>query len=155
MDNDFVTKTELGAVMSEFELKMQAGFTKLEQQIAELRNALVVSQLESDKAADVKYLSRKDSMENAMQRLNDPTYRRACHVIANEYVASEEGRERMGCVIDSYISSKRDNATKWITFLKTAAALVIAVVVAYGGNTIIEAQKSNQKALTTLIETLK
>jgi len=155
MADEFVTKTELALAIGEIRGDMEKGFTEIKGILTQMSDQQKIAKHESREEFDQRYVLRVDEYDNSLKRINRPEYRQACFTIAHDYLATEEAHQKIGCIIDKHYAAKRDGATKWINFFKTLIAGIVLAGMLYGGNTVIETQKSNQKALINLMESIK
>ena len=92
------------------------------------------------------------TMAEATARVGTPQFRQACYPIVTEYLNTEDGKRQLSCIIDSHFAEKRDSATKWINFIKLVGGIIIAALLMYGGQTIVQ---TNLKTQQTVIEALR
>jgi len=151
MPDEYVTKLELNEALTELERKMTTGFSEIDSKLNKILSSMEIAKLLDREANDKRYITKDEVFQEALSRLNAPAFRQACHPIANEYLESEEGKMRIGCMIDRHLENKRDNASKWINFIKLVGGIIIAALLMYGGQTVIN---TNLKTQQTVIEAL-
>lgn len=152
MPDEFVTKLELEKVITNLEKKMDNGFAELKAQIAELSHKIESGHHQDKEQYDDRYLMRDDSLSDAIGRLNNPIFRQACYPIVAEWHDTEDGKIKMDNIIDRRLECKRDNATKWLSFLKLIAGLLIASGLMYSGISVNKTNQETQKAMIEFIQ---
>jgi len=153
--DEYVTKSELAVAIAEIRGDMEKGFGEIKGMLAQMSSQQELNKHEFREEYDKRYVRIDQNYDEALKRINRPEYRQACFVIASDYLTTEDARQKIGCIIDAHYAAKRDSATKWMNFIKTLVAGIILAGMLYGGNTVIQTQKSNQKALINLMETIK
>lgn len=151
MPDEFVTKSELNAALLGLERKMDKGFADLAAQIVALGHLLVENQHKDREFYDERYQMRQDAMGEAIERVGNPTFRRACYPIVSEWLDTPDGMLKLGCIIDKYFAEKRDNTVKWMGFFKAIVATIVLGSFLYGGNTVIKSNQVTQKAVIELL----
>ena len=152
MPDDFVTRAELEAAIAKLEQKMGDGFADLKAQIADLAHKIENNQHKDKEQYDDRYLMREETLSEAIARLSLPVFRQACYPIVAEWLDTEDGKIKTGCIIDRHLNNKRDNATKWIAFFKLIGGLLIAGGLMYGGISINKTNQDTQKAMIEFIQ---
>ena len=152
MPDDFVTRAELEAAIAKLEQKMGDGFADLKAQIADLAHKIENNQHKDKEQYDDRYLMREETLSEAIARLSLPVFRQACYPIVAEWLDTEDGKIKMGCIIDRHLNNKRDNATKWINFIKLVGGILLGAMMLWGGQTIVQ---TNIKTQQTVIEALR
>ena len=155
MPDDFVTKSELEIAITGIRGDMEKGFSEIKGMLTQMSDKQIINKHEDREEYDKRYLKIEDAYDNSLKRINKPEYRQACFAIASDYLATEDAHQKLGCIIDAHYAAKRDSATKWLVFVKTVVAGAVLAGLLYSGNTVIETQKSNHKALINLMETNK
>lgn len=147
----YVTKPELNAALLVLEQKMDRGFADLTAQIVALGHQLAENQHRDREYYDERYQIRQDAMSESIERVGNPTFRRACYPIVSEWVDTPDGKLKLGCFIDKHFAEKRDNTVKWISFIKLIAGTLVLGGFLYGGNTVIKSNQVTQRAVIELL----
>ena len=153
--DEHVTKSELTSSIAELERKMEKGFSSLEKQISEIHTLIKVQTHTDLEKYDRRYLLREEAMQDAMNRLNSCEFRKACYPIVSEYLDSEDGKIKIGSVIDRHLESKRDNVSRWVHFVRLILGIIIAGGFLYGGGSLIKSNTEAQHQLKQSIEQLR
>lgn len=152
MPEEYVTKDQLAIAIKDMEQKMENGFAEVGQQLTKILSQMDINKHTDREHNDERYVLKSEAMQDSIARINDSKFREACHPIVAGYLNTEEGKRHVGCIIDAHLSTQRDNVAKWITFAKGAVGLILALAAVYGGNTVVQTQKTTQKALINMIE---
>ena len=152
MPDEYVTKLELEATIAKLEQKMDGGFADLKAQIADLAHKIENNQHKDKEQYDHRYLLREENMSEAVAMLGETRFRQACYPVIAEYLGTTDGELKIGCIIDRHLESKRDNATKWINFIKLIAGIAVASGLMYGGFTVNKSNQETQKAMIEFIQ---
>lgn len=139
---EYLLKTDFREFTMEFKAemeKLQESVRGLNESVNGLRNSIDMMKVTSIAENDLRYRKKDDMRTDAMLLLDDPGFIAKCQTLIKR-------------TINEHACDMRDNSTKWIVFIKGAIGLVIMLAALYGGNTVIQTQKSNQKALINLIE---
>lgn len=151
MPDEYVTKLEMTNALGELRSEMKSGFSDVNTKLNQIINAMELKGHTDRETYDERYILREESMAEAIARVGTPLFRQACYPIVTEYNNSEDGKRQLGCIIDAHFAEKRDSATKWINFIKLVGGIIIAALLMYGGQTIVQ---TNLKTQQTVIEAL-
>jgi len=154
MPDEYVTKLEMTNALSELRSEMKSGFSDVNTKLNQIINAMELKGHTDRETYDERYILREESMAEAIARVGTPLFRQACHPIANEYLESEEGKMRIGCMIDRHLENKRDSATKWINFVKLISGIALATAMLWGGNTVVKSNVTTQRAVIDALKTI-
>ena len=154
MAEEYVTKVEFTEAINDLEKKMTDGFSKLKEQLEQIQHSINLNQHTDMEKYDQRYCLQSRSTQDAISRVGTPEFRKACHPIVAEWTDTPDGRIKLGCVIDQHLANKRDNATKWINFVKLIGGILIALLLAYGGTSIVKSNQQTQQVLIKAVEHL-
>lgn len=135
--------------------KLTESLTLLAASLERIENQMKLSALETKTAADELFLKKHESLADAMARLDVPSYRHKAASIIDDWMESDHGMNVMEKCFSKCMERTRDNTIKWLNFWKVVGGIIALSLVTYGGNTIIQTQKTNQKALLKQIEQVK
>ncbi|HNX37061.1 MAG TPA: hypothetical protein PL124_03110 [Candidatus Cloacimonadota bacterium] len=152
VNKEYVTRAELVLSLEKLDRKMAEGFTDLTTAITELKHSIEESIRTAEKAYDARYLLKEESMADALQRMNDPVFQRACFGVAHAYLCSEDGKEKISSMIVKHMECQRDNMGKWINFVKIIGGIIVSGLMIYGGTSVYKTQLQNTAHIKTLIE---
>lgn len=144
--------------VSELKKEVNDGFNEINIKLERIASSIEKQGLEAQVRSDETYLKRNEDMSSALARLDDPAYRKKASGIIDEWMESEHGIYTMGNCFVKCMNNTRDNANKWLSFIKGAIGLIVAIAAFYGGNAIFENQKSiikTQDAVLHKIEQAK
>lgn len=157
-----ITEHELGGRMGKIEEKVNeieksvaAGFSKISLELEKINSSINMQSRDSQIEFDKRYSKRSEDMENAMRRLDNPEYCNKLYSIIDGWAESDRGCEKLSKAYGYCIEQSRDNATKWINFIKLVLGIAISFTAIYGGGTIVKTQKDNQKAMSAIMQTLE
>lgn len=151
MPDEYVTKLEMTNALGELRSEMKSGFSDVNTKLNQIINAMELKGHTDRETYDERYILREESMAEAIARVGTPLFRQSCYPIVTEYLNTEDGKRQLGCIIDAHFAEKRDSATKWINFIKLVGGIIIAALLMYGGQTIVQ---TNLKTQQTVIEAL-
>lgn len=149
--DEFVTKIELNTAITELEKKMASGFNGITKQLTDMQNSMELNKHTDLERFNEIFLRKSDAMQEAINRANNPRFMQICYPIVSGYLDTNDGKLKLGCAIDEHFANKRDNASKWINFLKLIAGAILTLSLAYGGTTIVKSNNQTQKALINAI----
>lgn len=159
---DSTTNQELGGRMGKIEEKVNEieksvanGFSDVKLELEKISNSIALQAANNQIEFDKRYSTRSDDMENAMRRLDNPEYRKKLSYVFDDWAESDHGCEKLSKAYSYFIDKGRDNATKWINFIKLILGIAISFTAIYGGGTIVKTQKDNQKAMSAIMQTLE
>lgn len=159
MVEEFVTKEELAKLehgtkeeIAKLEKNMSAGFVKIEKQLDMIMHNMAMEKHTDLEKYDSRYMLRSEDISNSVDRLSNPRVRKMIYTVVSEYLDTPDGALKMRCVIDRYFVEKRDNTSKWISFIKLVAIMVISLLVGYSGMTIYKDNMATQQEIVKTIQ---
>lgn len=159
---DSTTNQELGGRMGKIEEKVNeieksvaAGFSKISLELEKINNSISLQAANNQIEFDKRYSTRSEALENAMSRLDNPEYCKKLFSVMDDWAESDHGCEKLSKAYSYFIDKGRDNATKWINFVKLILGIAISFTAVYGGGAIVKTQKDNQKAMSAIMQTLE
>ena len=152
LNKDYVTRAELNLTIERIDRKMENGFNEVTAAITELRHSIDNTNHALIEKFDNRYLSKEDEIPDTVRRLNSPEVKRACFNVAQEYLNTEDGKEKIGSMITHHIECSRDNLNKWINFVKVLGGIIIGALMIYGGTSVYKTHLQNTAQIKTLTE---
>ena len=148
MADNYVTQEQF----LELKEEMQEGFAEIKQSQAALDHKLEMMIATLKTQNDERYAQQKDEMNKALLRLDDPIFVEKATHVCDYWVTTEKGKDALAKAYAHCVENTRDSGVKWLKAIETFIKLLIAVAAIYGGSTVINTQKSNQRALLEKIE---
>ena len=142
MAEEFVTKPELKELVMEIRAEMadlKSEMVKNTATMIELKHSIDMMKVTSQSESDARYLLKDDLFKDARCFLDDPVFKEKCE-------------SHIKKVIDKHLENTRDNWSKWIKFAETIIKVMVVIAALYGGTTLINTQKSNQRSIMQGIE---
>lgn len=139
---EYLLKSDFREFTMEFKAemeKLQESVKGLNDSVNGLRSSIDMMKVTSITENDLRYRKKEDMRTDAMLLLDDPGFISKCQTLIKR-------------TINEHACDMRDNSIKWLNAIKVFGGIIVLAITIYGGNTIIQSQKTNQKALINLIE---
>lgn len=136
--------------MNKLEKKMDAGFSAVEKQIAELAHKIEVGEHITFEKADQRYRRRGELLQDATSLFGEQQFVDRCNQLIGTYLLSPDGMRDLRECFGKIVQEGRDNVTKWISAAKIIAGAVAALVLGYLGINLMQSQSAILEMMKTL-----
>jgi len=126
--------------LNEMGTKMQTELNAINLSISDLKHTIEVQNLTFLKQGDLCYRKKENMIPEAVALFNDEVFRERSENFIDHHMASDGVRSILKYHYDDYILKSRDNAVKWISFLKTIGGLLAFLYAGYVGMTMNQTQ---------------
>jgi hypothetical protein len=142
MPDEFVSKADFKEFTKEMREELESLKTEMQKNtkaVGDLASAVTLMQKTAIIEYDVRYQKKEEFIKDANCLFDDPGFR-------------EKNEAMIKRTVEKHLCDTRDNWSKWIKFAETVVKIAVAVAIVYGGTTLINTQKSNQRAVIQGIE---